>query len=650
MSSNHNHDDRYYTESEIDTKLNSKVNTSDSRLTDARTPKFNLITASASNIVDLDTYKTGGFYYTNSDVNYAPYIIHCPWSNGTATPYTGNKSFFLLVETWGTTSNYVKQTLTYYTNNTTFTRTCSNGTWSTWAELSKNGHNHNSLPYVNTILAGEALTNGKIIGAKSDGKYYNLASELELDTTYPIYKVFGAVNSGSASNQVDFFNQTYAISGTKSMTLTGGKPVYIEGRSYGQGKFRVSGNIVTQTLTEGYFYINIGTAYDTANIRLWLADNTVHYYDGEKLVPCTENNYNTGGTNLIPNSQEFTGVANGTLTGETYKDCNIRRIDNTSGTSYVDYTWSNLPKIGEFKQGDVFTLSFWAKGTGQLVAYNYGNSGYMTSRPIRTNGTPSATYGDGNCYFTLSDEWKRYYVTWVLNPSMSDTALTVSKTLLLRTLRGADSYVCGVMYERGDTAHDWSPSPNDLVKTIHSLNTVYINDNLELCYNLKSYYRSYTNNEDLGDLLPSKKYSFAELTTSSNGLKISSGSGEKWVFFPVTNFTEIQFTYVSGILRGMLLAHPLISGDYIWLDNNGTTYAIHYGSSTVIASKTNVTTATNGDIFKITISNTTVSFYRNNELLCSGAVTDFFNEFPEYYFGFYTNVDRNIVIKDLIIK
>ena len=449
LSNTHNHDDRY-------------VGKTDSRLTDARTPKFNLITASESNIVDLDTYKTGGFYYTNSDANYAKYIIHCPWSNGTTTPYTGNKSFFLLVETWGTTSNYVKQTLTYYTNNTTFTRTCSNGTWSTWGELSKNGHNHNSLPYVNTVLAGEALTSGKLIGAKSDGKYYNLASELELDTTYPIYKVFNNVGSGSASNAVDFFNQGYPISSTKSVTLTGGKPVYIEGRSYSQGKFRVSGNIVTQTLTEGYFYINIGTAYDTANVRLWLADNTVHYYDGEKLVPCTENNYNTGGTNLIPNSQEFI-TTTGLLTGETYKGCNIRRVNNTSGTTYVDYTWSNLPKIGEFKQGDVFTLSFWAKGTGQLVAYNYGNSGYMTSRPIRTNGTPSATYGDGNCYFTLTDEWKRYYVTWVLNPSMSDTALTVNKVLLLRTMKGADSYVCGVMYERGDTAHDWSPSPSDNV-------------------------------------------------------------------------------------------------------------------------------------------------------------------------------------------
>ena len=188
------------------------------------------------------------------------------------------------------------------------------------------------------------------------------------------------------------------------------------------------------------------------------------------------------------------------------------------------------------------------------------------------------------------------------------------------------------------------------VDSENMIGTIYVNDDLELCYNMKSYYRSYTNDEDLGDLLPSKKNPFAELTTSSNGLKISSSSSEKWVLFPVTNFTEIQFTYVSGILRGMLLAHPLIIGDYIWLDNNGTTYAIHYGNSTVIASKTNVTTATNGDIFKITISNTTVSFYKNNELLCSGAVADFFTEFPEYYFGFYTNEGRDIVIKDLIIK
>ena len=117
------------------TAANTFCQGNDSRLSNTRTPTFNLIPASSSNIEDLDNYKTGGFYYVDSDSGKSRYVIHCPNSDGTATPYTGNKSFFLLVETWGTTSTYVKQTITYYNDNTTYTRTCANNAWGAWKRL-----------------------------------------------------------------------------------------------------------------------------------------------------------------------------------------------------------------------------------------------------------------------------------------------------------------------------------------------------------------------------------------------------------------------------------------------------------------------------------------------------------------------------------
>ena len=117
--------------SSFGTAANTFCQGNDSRLSDSRVPVFNSVGASESAEKDLNTFKTGGFYYISSDAQ-SKYVNNCPLSK------TDNISFFLLVETWGASSaNYVKQTLTYYHNNKTYTRTCSNATWGPWDELKK---------------------------------------------------------------------------------------------------------------------------------------------------------------------------------------------------------------------------------------------------------------------------------------------------------------------------------------------------------------------------------------------------------------------------------------------------------------------------------------------------------------------------------
>ena len=110
--------------------IDGKVGTGDARLTDERNPKMNYINATSSNILDLDNYKTSGFYYNNNNAN-AYYIKNCPWSIVGNAPYTKNKAFFLLVETWGQSNdNWVS---------ITYVRVCNNGTWQPWKEVTLNG-------------------------------------------------------------------------------------------------------------------------------------------------------------------------------------------------------------------------------------------------------------------------------------------------------------------------------------------------------------------------------------------------------------------------------------------------------------------------------------------------------------------------------
>ena len=148
------------TASDIPTLTKSKI----SDFPTSMTPIFNNIGATSSSVKDLNDYDDGGFYYCNANVN-APYITNQPLTSG-------QKAFFLLVETWGTTSTYVKQTLTYYHNNTTYIRTCDNNGWKEWkqvtfgnsASLSSSSSSSQQVAYLDNDIIINSKNNWKVTG------------------------------------------------------------------------------------------------------------------------------------------------------------------------------------------------------------------------------------------------------------------------------------------------------------------------------------------------------------------------------------------------------------------------------------------------------------------------------------------------------
>lgn len=205
-----------------------------------------------------------------------------------------------------------------------------------------------------------------------------------------------------------------------------------------------------------------------------------------------------GGTNLIEGTQYFVGTRlnNGVASG-MYQGCLCRRVNNTSGTDYLDIIY-DIPD-GTFKHGEKYTISFWAKGTGNIFVYNYGNDKYIKTKPINctsggTNTTNFSAYNDGNIKFVLTSDWKRYFVTWELNPTSDSTNdASAHKLLILRTDKNTDAYWAGVMYERGEIPHDWSPSPKDIPReniTASSTSIADLND-----YKKAGFYYNGNNNE-----------------------------------------------------------------------------------------------------------------------------------------------------------
>ena len=173
-------------------------------------------------------------------------------------------------------------------------------------------------------------------------------------------------------------------------------------------------------------------------------------------------NIRIGGRNLLLNSNTFSGdnisVNQDAVIGGTYQGLNIYAHDFSKATS-------GSADILQFKQiypeklGAEYTLSFYAKGSGNMFTYFYGDTGYLQCATVTRSIGEVTHSGDGSSGWSLTDQWTRYWVTWKLK----DTGdITVQKFVLFRLLSGAKVSLCGIQLEKGNKASDWSPAPEDM--------------------------------------------------------------------------------------------------------------------------------------------------------------------------------------------
>lgn len=234
-------------------------------------------------------------------------------------------------------------------------------------------------------------------------------------------------------------------------------------------------------------YTNSDTTL-AANFKTIMAGKFADYYDAEvKLMQAVQELYTNksideieiGGANMLLNTKEFVNPpgyssgtsgtirqASSTING-TYKGFAIRELTKTSSNRQLaEYYFT------DFSLGDIFTLSFWIKGSksDNYVAYFYGATGYATAKVIASsNGYVGTGYGDGYCKMPVTTEWKRAWVTWQVNSAGSTT---IPKYVLLRddpTTVGTTLYVCGLKFEKGNKPTAWSPAPEDVETKVSEL-------------------------------------------------------------------------------------------------------------------------------------------------------------------------------------
>lgn len=171
-----------------------------------------------------------------------------------------------------------------------------------------------------------------------------------------------------------------------------------------------------------------------------------------------------GGVNLLKRTKAFDRVnGRSQLLSEAYNNCVVRYFKNADANSayqdIVEYSNALYPELG-----GTYTLSFWAKGTGEMTTFFYGQRGYLPVSSGTTSQGLVSKAGDGNCRFTLSVNWQRYYVVYRLAEAPTEATSIYKNVLFSHNSRSTtdEVWLAGVKLERGNLATDYSENSEDV--------------------------------------------------------------------------------------------------------------------------------------------------------------------------------------------
>lgn len=182
----------------------------------------------------------------------------------------------------------------------------------------------------------------------------------------------------------------------------------------------------------------------------------------------SEQDYDYIGGNLLDNTRTLTvggnlnNVGGSTIISQGYGyDSAVAHADNSSGSSIKEILNWKTTSGGNmsFQKGNDYLLSFLAKGSGKMICYLFCNLNNTSSIYSENNqGYVTNNAVDGNSNFTLSSEWKRY---WVHFRVLTDSPLPTD--ILMRAAIGTNVYIAQPKLEAGAVVTEYTERKSDLV-------------------------------------------------------------------------------------------------------------------------------------------------------------------------------------------
>ena len=114
-------------------------------------------------------------------------------------------------------------------------------------------------------------------------------------------------------------------------------------------------------------------------------------------------------------------------------------------------------------QGKNYVFSFLAKGNGTLIAYMYKDFVHASIYSENSQGYVVQSTVNGASNFTLTSQWKRYWVHWRIDPYTGDGETVLPQHVLLRAVNGCKAWVTKPKLEEGALMTEYTEKKTDLI-------------------------------------------------------------------------------------------------------------------------------------------------------------------------------------------
>ena len=191
----------------------------------------------------------------------------------------------------------------------------------------------------------------------------------------------------------------------------------------------------------------------TASQQVYIAHPILIEGTAEDFVcwSASPDDYDYIGGNLLDNTRTFAKAGNLTrmdasvVTNESYNNgCSV--IYANAVSKYIEMAQWSVSSI--IKKDEDYMFSFMAKGSGNLDAYMFSGSNLSIFAEDSERDTTTSN-ADGGRRFSLTSEWKRYWVHW------RSEGTGIPNAVLIRCLQGSKAWVTMPKLEVGATPTDW---------------------------------------------------------------------------------------------------------------------------------------------------------------------------------------------------
>lgn len=120
-------------------------------------------------------------------------------------------------------------------------------------------------------------------------------------------------------------------------------------------------------------------------------------------------------------------------------------------------------RILNFELRKNYVFSFLAKGSGTLRAHLYKDSVHVNIYAENSQGKVTENVADGASNFTLTSQWKRYWVHWRIDPYTGNGDTVLPQSVMLRAVDGCEAWVTKPKLEEGALMTEYTEKKTDLI-------------------------------------------------------------------------------------------------------------------------------------------------------------------------------------------